>query len=615
LDVIRGSTNRLAAIREAVKSRPTSFAIAAVTIIVGFALGFSIYFQSVNEHGIRTALIEEQRIRQTGNMEGLGRQINSDLESILGRLQGIANSNYVQEGKMSGESISALLAENYIPIRDSVSSLSILDANDIETATVVPDDQNYVGLSHSGKDYVIDAKRRLAPVLSTSFTAVNSTSHVVLSYPIIQRESGEYLGLVAALIPLQQILGGIGSPYITETERVLASDKSGTFILADDRNLIGKDFQNKEILQRMDNPADFENLFRRALRDQTSSAVVDGLYERERLLVAYPVSLREEVVFVIVGSTPTEGIYSKIEDIVFTQRIQTSALVAAIFATVAIIVYFLARWSETLQREVKKRTEELESANKKLAAHDSMQAEFINIAAHELRTPVQPLLGVADMLDLSFGEDKKSKIELSRAELDLIRRNANRLVRLSTDLLDVSKIESNSLHLQKEELDLSQRIQEVITDSRGSLRGDKKEKIRILRDQAGSSISERLVINGDKVRIDQVLSNLIGNAIKFTQEGQVTVRCERRDRFAIVSIRDSGSGIDEEIIPRLFTKFATRSESGTGLGLFISKNIIESHGGTIWAENNADGKGATFSFALPIETRYSERSDPDSLVE
>ncbi|HEX7033367.1 MAG TPA: sensor histidine kinase [Nitrososphaera sp.] len=611
MDVFRGSSDRIAAIRDAAISRPTRFAIVVVALIVAFALGSSIYYQSINEKNIRAVLFEEQRIRQTQNMEGLARQISSELESIAGRLQGIANSNYIQEGDLSGNGTSSLLAENYVPVRESVGSIFILNRHDLVTAVISTDDdeENYVGVSHFGKDYVSDARRTLSPVLSRSYTDSNNTSYVMLSYPIIQRETGEYLGLVAASIPLQQILGGFVGPYITDSDRVIATDKSGMFVLADDQTLIGKDFRNKEVLQRLNNPDDFQKLFSSALDGRPSSVVIDGLYEKERLMVAYPVNLREEPVFVIVGSVPTEGIYSKIGGIVFAQRIQTIALVSAIAASIAVIIYFLARWGEALQREVKKRTEALE-------AHDKMQSEFINIAAHELRTPVQPLLGMADILNYYFEQNGAERIEISRAELNLIKRNARRLERLSSDLLEVSKIESNSLKLHREWTNLDQKIMDAISDAKSSLRDEKKEKIRIIMGRGGAPIGKPIFVYCDKARIYQVLSNLIANAIKFTEEGDIIVRCEERNGHVVVSVIDSGRGIEKEIMPRLFAKFVTRSESGTGLGLFLSKNIIESHGGRIWAENNVGKKGATFSFTLPITTAdgciAQTRDDSDS---
>ena len=113
-----------------------------------------------------------------------------------------------------------------------------------------------------------------------------------------------------------------------------------------------------------------------------------------------------------------------------------------------------------------------------------------------------------------------------------------------------------------------------------------------------------LIVEADKNRLFQVLGNLLANAVKFTKEGAISVSIEKKDTQAIVSIKDTGTGIDPEIYSRLFTKFTSKSVTGTGLGLYVSKGIVEAHGGRIWAENNADGrKGATFYFSLPLRKR------------
>ena len=128
------------------------------------------------------------------------------------------------------------------------------------------------------------------------------------------------------------------------------------------------------------------------------------------------------------------------------------------------------------------------------------------------------------------------------------------------------------------------------------------------------SQKEPILVNADKVRICEVISNLLGNAIKFTsKEGgrNITIKAEKKDSQAVVSIKDTGSGIDPEIKPKLFSKYVTNSPGGTGIGLFISKSIVEAHGGRIWAENNADGKGAIFVFSLPL----SDRNLPDKHLE
>jgi signal transduction histidine kinase len=246
--------------------------------------------------------------------------------------------------------------------------------------------------------------------------------------------------------------------------------------------------------------------------------------------------------------------------------------------------------------------------NSRLELQEKMEKEFVNMAAHELRTPVQPLLGMTDILMSQFEEDqqeerggkknKKKAIAVTKEEIEMIARNAKRLERLTSDILDVSRIESNALKLNVEVIDLNEKIRIVVNDEISAIPQGKE--LEIIFDQRESA---PLFVRGDKSRLFEVLSNLIGNAIKFTDSGgTITVTAEKSTakKEAIVSIKDTGKGIDMEILPRLFTKFASKSDKGTGLGLYLSKGIIQAHGGKMWAENNKDGKGATFRFTLPL---------------
>ncbi len=223
-----------------------------------------------------------------------------------------------------------------------------------------------------------------------------------------------------------------------------------------------------------------------------------------------------------------------------------------------------------------------------LKVHEKMQREFINVAAHELRTPIQPILGLSEVLQSKIIDDKQ------RSMADIISRNAKRLQRLTEDILDVTKIESQSLKLKKESFNLNEIVMSAIAEY-GMLA--KKNNVKMTLVSKGD-----FIVEGDRERLAQVLSNFISNAIKFTKEGNIEIFLEELQdgKVVMLSVKDTGSGIDSDIIPRLFTKFATKSDTGTGLGLYISKNIVESHGGKIWAENNSDGTGATFSFSLPI---------------
>jgi signal transduction histidine kinase len=271
------------------------------------------------------------------------------------------------------------------------------------------------------------------------------------------------------------------------------------------------------------------------------------------------------------------------------------------------MVFFELLWNERLQYEKLREYERLKEIQK-------MKDEFINVAAHELRTPIQPILGMSELVRSKLKVEDRELIQF----LDIINRNAKRLQRLTEDILDVTKIESQSLTLHKEKFDINKKILDIIKDVEEQISDSNKLKILFVEPR------ETIFVEADKVRIYQVIANLLNNAIKFTKEGTISVSVkvtqkkgenkgeekeeEGRDyvssnssRHVIVCMKDSGAGIDPEILPRLFTKFATKSISGTGLGLFISKSIIESHGGKIWAENNSDGKGATFAFSLPIK--------------
>jgi two-component system, OmpR family, sensor histidine kinase VicK len=232
-----------------------------------------------------------------------------------------------------------------------------------------------------------------------------------------------------------------------------------------------------------------------------------------------------------------------------------------------------------------------------------MQKEFINIASHEMKTPTQAILGYTGLLR----QHPEKRDEMIQG----ISRNALRLQRLTNDILDVTRIESQTLNLNKEQFNLKYLITSIVEDYRRQIQ-ENKSNVRLLYDIKRHKKNASLIIEADRGRITQVLSNLLNNAIKFASEkkerGQVVFVSTVADFDSknndcgeiIVSIKDSGEGIHPDIFPRLFTRFATKSFTGTGLGLYISKNIVEAHGGRMWAENNHNGEGATFRFSLPL---------------
>jgi len=296
------------------------------------------------------------------------------------------------------------------------------------------------------------------------------------------------------------------------------------------------------------------------------------------------------------------------------------------------ISIFETLWMQTkLYQLLKESNKQLKLSNEQLHEQGKIQQDFINIAAHELRTPIMPILNGIEMLEESLhhhytnNKEKKDNDnkEINQEIIEVIIRNANRLKRLAEVILEVSNIENGTFRLdEKQRVDLQSMIIGIIDDMRKKYI-NKVNRVQILfhykdnnnknnRNVDNNQKNEGLIINCDPNKIDQALFNLVDNAMKFTDDGKVIVsvkkEIEASDKnsdgniMIVVRVSDTGTGIDSSIKQRLFEKFSSKAKGhGTGLGLYISKSIVEAHGGKIWAENNADGKGgATFAFSLPL---------------
>jgi signal transduction histidine kinase len=253
---------------------------------------------------------------------------------------------------------------------------------------------------------------------------------------------------------------------------------------------------------------------------------------------------------------------------------------------------------EEINARLREKEEQIRIQYERLKETDKIKNEFINIASHELRTPIQPILSLSAILRPEIQDERQQRL------LDIIVRNAKRLLNLTDAILDVTKIESQSLLLKIERFDLNDVVINVMNDITLDPVFINNKNIKL------SYRPKHILLDADRVRITQVISNMLVNAVKFTKEGTITITSKIKDSTALVSVKDTGQGLDAEVLPQLFTKFGTKAplhgvQGGTGLGLFISKSIVEAHGGKIWAKNNnddSDGKeGATFYFTLPLD--------------
>jgi signal transduction histidine kinase len=503
----------------------------------------------------------------------------------------------LQQGELYGDRVDKLMRERFDQINNitRVDGLFIADGDDIITYNIVTEGhRSFVNIDISFTDYVQETKNTLRPVFSEGFEGIDGIYRIAITFPIIDRENGQYIGMVGVQIPTIDFFARYGNVYSIESLYLASLDRNAVHLIHPEKSFIGVSFFGNHTQVLTGHNKFLNNLIRTVMSGKSGSAIYE-FKNVERLTTGYPVLIEGKPEYFVFTINPTSYIYARVNEVLFTERLKMFSLVAGSTAAVVVLILLLIKWNNILDRQVKRRTKELEESYENLKAHDKMQKEFINIAAHELRTPIQPIISSSDVLLSKIKDSKHHEL------LEIVSRNANRLRRLAEDILDVSKIESHNLLLHKEQFNINDIIENIVQGYQNQIQGQNKDKsdTEIL----FASKEDVIWVEADKGRLIQVISNLLDNSLKFTKSkkgggGKITVTSERKDNQVTVSVKDTGTGIDPEIFPKLFSRFASKSFSGTGLGLFISKSIIEEHGGKIWAQNNPDGGGATFSFAI-----------------
>jgi signal transduction histidine kinase len=592
-----------------------------IVAITAIAISLSLISYQYSQYS--AAQIEQISIRDTrSNAEiqayDLGNSLANKLDDITSLLRIIGASRPVQEGDLSRAVYIFNEAELAMPnLIDFYMWLDkdgrVVWISNINQTTY----EQYRGLDLSYRLYFSEPKATHDVYYSSIVDSNDRINRLYISYPIVGRNvsaqldpvavigsslGGEFKGTVVAGIRTDDLGKYLESQISPNLEgQVGLIDHTGIILYLNNSEYVGKNVfgvKFQSFLQSFGSETirTVSSGFKLGLQGYPGSE--DISINGKSTLVYSPVLLEGKqfgVLYIIVPYTQVAEVTALVE----SQKNLSILLIIAIGASAVTAAFVILRWNKNLEKTIAHRTAQLREANEQLTVHDKLQREFINIAAHELRTPLQPILGLSELLESEFGE--------RRDEIRVIARNARRLDRLAQDILDVSKIESGSLTLNIQTIDLDEAISSIIIDYRNNLahgigtENGKKEKVKIKYEP------KKLMIEADRERIKQVISNLISNALRFTKEGAVIVKTEVIDGLAQITVKDTGSGIDPEIMSRLFQKFATKSEKGTGLGLYISKSIVQAHGGRMWAENNVDVKGATFTFTLPIEKRHQEK--------
>ena len=385
--------------------------ILAVALIILSSYALFFYFQNQTLQQVKSQLFEEQKQRQIDSTQQVAGFIGSDLTLVLSILDGISNSKYLQDGQFYSTEIKQLATEKYAQMSETVDRLFILDVQDVVvvgagnsssgSSTIAP-----VGNDLSFRPWVRVTHDTFQPVFSEGFEHLGEY-RVIISNPVIDRETKQYLGLVGVSIPTEHFFGHYGNVYDVNSQFLAAFDSKGTILATGaDPNLVGLDFFGETTQNFIDHNPTLNNHIDELLQGNAGYALFDtGRGRGERLSTSQPIYVAGKPTYFLQVSTPTETIYSQIDPILSRENGKLALLLAGPTGTSAILIMFLVLWNSSLGKEVKKRTRELQESNKllgvtneQLRERDRLQNEFINIAAHEMRTPIQPILGLSEIM-------------------------------------------------------------------------------------------------------------------------------------------------------------------------------------------------------------------------
>jgi signal transduction histidine kinase len=597
--------------------------ILLIIAIIGIGLSIVSYqYSSFTANEISN--ISSQDVRSNAKIEvyQLSRILVRSMESISNNLQGLSNSISLLD--IEKDNVQRLFDSAQTSTKDLTNGYYMFDMNgDVISETSNRSiTANYDGIKANSSDIFLPPKTRNTTYYSSIIDVNNQFPLLFISYPVIkdnvtfsnittQSNMSNFEGIVFTTIDLSKLGEFLQKELSPEfASNVGLIDKNGVILYSQNRDVVGKNYLTPEFQDLI--PPMIKDVYNNILATSLTggSGLRDISFNDNMTTIAYqPITLDGEFLWSLYISTP-HSLASNVGYLINQQKNFSTMVIIVVGSMAFGIAFLILSWNKRLEGAVESRTVQLKktnesltesntllaSANQQLEIHDNMQKEFINVAAHELRTPIMPILGEAELIENDISDNEFASV--SKEQISSIIRNAKRLDRLAADILDVTNIEGKSLKLNKSTIDIDEILSELVTEYSRQIENDhaKNKKLSIFYEP----IHVRMF--ADRYRITQVISNIVNNSIKFTDQGTITIEGIVNSNELTVKITDTGKGIDNEIINRLFDKFVSRSEQGTGLGLFISKNIIESHGGKIIGFNNENGVGATFVFTLPLDS-------------
>jgi signal transduction histidine kinase len=609
--------------------------VVIILIIAAASFSFILLYQYSNSISGEITNLAIDDIRSNAKIQShvISSSLVNSVSAIISNIRVLASAPSIQNGSLGSQTLFDAAQESTKGLTEGYYWID--KEGKVTTYSHVQQFPDYRGVDLSSRDYFKIPRDKNTPYFSSVLNSTDKVQRVYISYPIIANSvdgssngdnSGSIImesnntaasinnnsnnvfeGVIVAALRATDIGKFLQAELLKEFPNTAGLiDRNGVILYSQNQSYIGKNYFGNEFQSII--PFGIRNDFNAIIEHSLEGNVglEDIAVEQGNTsTVAYnPIVVDGDHIWTLYIVSPhhlAENVYGLINK----ESVLSIIIIGIIIAIAGALFFIIMSWNRTLRRAVNTRTQELKNtvnqlsqANEQLKVHDKMQKEFINVASHEMKTPTQAIIGYSDLMQKH--PDKREEM------LKSISRNAVRLQRLTNDILDVTRIESQTLKLDKEKSNLSDLIANVVEDQRSHVEKE-NSKVKLMYNNKYDSNGAPLV-DADRDRITQVVSNLLGNAIKFTSNqekvgGTVSVTLEKNHNNreeVIINIRDNGEGIHQEILPRLFTKFATKSFSGTGLGLYISKSIIEEHGGKMWAQNNSDGQGATFTFTLPL---------------
>jgi signal transduction histidine kinase len=637
---------------------------------------------------IRELAISDVQSNLEIQIHDLSKLLNQNINSILDNLRIVTDNANTDNELIGTAQLESLAEETSTDLTDSYIWIN-------EKGKIVWSSKNSISsqiseIDINNQEFFSIPKSTLKPSIGSLFlNSKNNDIKWYVSYPIILEEeiptnndsnnnnlqqiqsitNKKFNGIIMALIDAET-LGQLLQEHIPQKydASINLFDMKGNILFSTNNLFTGKDILSLEL----DNPllTNIHNSIISLLNSTfyNNDPVVYNIPE-EKLSIAYqPVYLdyveheqeQKYEPFTILSLSTIHKLANNVTYLLEQERIFSILVILSIFIVNISIAIVIMTWNKRLKKIVELKTtqlrqsnENLKIANIELKMHDKLQKDFINITAHELRTPTQVISGYTEMLieDIQNYLSKSDSTNTSTTSnnnntisevsiipriftmIKAVDRNSSRLYKLTSDLIDVIHIEQNKLELKKEIFDLNEIIDDIIINFKKLISSENNNDIKIIFEKSDNSI----MIFADKSRISQVIFNLLNNAVKFTPNGKVIISIDKKKNNLIttstdstiasttinnkklqlvshnndydyndnynneitVKIKDTGSGLNPDVQPRLFKKFSSKSEKGIGLGLYISKKIIEAHNGSIHGENNPDCKGATFTFTLP----------------